>query len=148
MTIAGATIGVGEIARVLVSLGVVFAIMAVAVKVLRSRGIAFGGARALRRPRGDCELVARQGLSRSSSVALVRVGERFLVIGVGDSSVTLLTEGDREAFGLAAMEPERAPEVATSVTEAARTAPQRGLTPASPWKMLLDTMRDRTVRHA
>jgi flagellar protein FliO/FliZ len=56
---------------------------------LSSRRLA-GGPRALVRVRG------RQALSRTSSVAVVEVGSRLLVIGVSDGGVRLLTELDPE----------------------------------------------------
>ncbi|MGZ4436866.1 MAG: FliO/MopB family protein [Nocardioidaceae bacterium] len=47
-----------------------------------------GGSRALVRVRG------RQALSRTSSLAVVEVGSRVLVVGVSDGGVRLLTELD------------------------------------------------------
>ena len=49
-----------------------------------------GGSRSLVRVRG------RQALSRTSSVAVVEVGNRVLVLGVADTGVRLLTELDPE----------------------------------------------------
>ena len=49
-----------------------------------------GGSRSLVRVRG------RQALSRTSSLAVVEVGSRVLVVGVSDGGVRLLTELDPE----------------------------------------------------
>ncbi|GGK96424.1 hypothetical protein Ppa06_65590 [Planomonospora parontospora subsp. parontospora] len=46
---------------------------------------------------GLLTVVARQQLSRNSSVAVVRVTDRALVLGVTDGQVTLLAEADLEA---------------------------------------------------
>ena len=43
---------------------------------------------------GHLSVIARQQLSRNSSVAIVRVTDRALVLGVTDGQVTLLTETD------------------------------------------------------
>lgn len=40
------------------------------------------------------EVCARRSLSRSSSLTLVRVGERTLLLGVGEAGVQVLAEGD------------------------------------------------------
>lgn len=40
------------------------------------------------------EITSRKQLTKSSSIALVRAGERHLLIGVSDSGVSLLAEGD------------------------------------------------------
>ncbi|MFN8025644.1 MAG: hypothetical protein U0W40_04585 [Acidimicrobiia bacterium] len=110
------------------------------------------------------------GPTRSSSVALVPVGEQFLVLGATSSSVTLHQRGDR-AFGLRPRRAEGAHArrpgytadtidvvpVATGTTgstgstssadlEVARTAPRDAYASAPAWKMFLDTMKDRTVR--
>jgi flagellar protein FliO/FliZ len=49
------------------------------------------------RAAGPLAVLARQQLSRSSSVAVVRVGDKALVIGVTDTQVSLLGEADLTA---------------------------------------------------
>ena len=112
--------------RLAVSLGVVFALMAVAGKVLRRRGLGTRGTTATSR----IEVLARQGLGRTSSVQLVRVGGRTLVLGVTETNVTVLGEADplllEAELALLPSEPE------TPVTP--------GLGP------LLELLKDRTTR--
>ena len=75
--------------RLAASLGMVVAIILVAAKVLRRRG----GLRLGRSASGPrLDVLDRTSLSRSASVAVVRVGGRGLVVGITDQSVTLLTE--------------------------------------------------------
>ena len=76
--------------------------------VARTGARRLGGARSLMKVR------ARQSLSRTASLAVVEVGDRVLVVGVGDGGVRLLTELDPAA--LEATEPEPA-------SAAAATAP-------------------------
>jgi flagellar biogenesis protein FliO len=124
--------------RLVVSLGIVVALMLLATKVVRKRG--YGGsvaAPARGAPSTSVEVLARRGLSRNSSVVVVRAGGRNLVLGVSDNNVTLLSEADE-----AAVEQELA-----EVMPAPRTGPARGAQGAgSAWKVLLDQMRERTVR--
>ena len=67
----------------------------------------WGLARLVRRPLGGrgagaLAVLARQPLTRGASVAVVRVGERALVLGVTDQNVTLLAEADPAAIEAAA----------------------------------------------
>lgn len=76
--------------RVLCSLTVVF-------------GLLWALARLARRPLGSrggglVTVVARQQLSRGSSVAVVRVADRALVLGVSDAGVSLLADADATLF--------------------------------------------------
>jgi len=71
--------------RVVVSLGVVLAVVAGAAAVLRRSGVVGTtgmSKRGLRRRHVPLEVIARHGLSRGSSVAVVRLGDRALVLGV------------------------------------------------------------------
>ncbi len=72
--------------RVVVSLGVVLGLFWLAARA-GSRRFS-GGSRTLVRVRG------RQPLSRTASLAVVEIGSRVLVVGVGDGGVRLLTELD------------------------------------------------------
>ncbi|GIF11064.1 FliO/MopB family protein [Actinoplanes teichomyceticus] len=63
----------------------------------------WGLARALRRPfggrgYGTLTVLNRQQLSRSSAVAVVRVADRALVLGVTDQQISYLGETELEAF--------------------------------------------------
>jgi len=66
-------------------------------------GLLWGLARLARRPLGGrgggmLEVLARQQLSRGSSVAVVRVADRALVLGVSDAGVSLLASADLTQF--------------------------------------------------
>ena len=111
--------------RLAISLGVVFALMAVAGKVLRRRGLGTRGTTATSR----IEVIARQGLGRSSSVQLVRVGGRTLVLGVTDTHVSVLGEADPLLL-----------EAELALTPAAAE-------PVTPgWGPLVELLKDRTAR--
>ncbi len=122
--------------RVVVSLGVVLAIMAGAAAVLRRSGVV--GGRSPRRR--TAQVVSRQGLGRSSSVTVVRVGERALVLGVTESSVNLLGEVDAAKLEL---------EEAVGPEAPGTASPGSGFPPAAfAWKAVLENLRDRTVRRS
>jgi flagellar protein FliO/FliZ len=112
--------------RLLVSLAVVFALMAVAARIARRRGLGSSGTSATTR----IEVLARQGLGRSSSVQLVRVAGRTLVLGVTDASVQVLGEADPL---LLAAEQALTP-------DPAEARPQQG------WGALVEALQARTVR--
>jgi flagellar biogenesis protein FliO len=122
-------------ARLFISLAVVLGLMIMAGKLLRGRTAGGMGRRTRIAP---IEVLARQGLGRSSSVALVRAGGRVLVLGVTDSQVNVLAEGDE----LALVEEDR--------PEAQWTAlPGNGTDRSSwTWKTMLDTAREKTVRRS
>lgn len=112
-------------------------------------GLMWGLARLARRPRagragGTLAVLARQQLSRSASVAVIRVVDRALVIGVTDGQINLLTETD-----LAALEEHAAPAAVREpvVLETARPSALAGsaLSPAT-WRQAVNALRDRTVR--
>lgn len=115
--------------RVVIALVVVVALMLVFSSYLK-KGSGIGG---IGRKRGAIEIVARQGLSRNASIALVRTGNRALVLGVTDTNVTLLLDSD--------------PEDLIEEPELLGTAAQGEPSGSFPtWKTLIDSMRDRTVR--
>jgi flagellar protein FliO/FliZ len=113
--------------RLLVSLAVVFALMAVAARAARRRGLGSSGSS----PTTRIEVLARQGLGRSSSVQLVRVAGRTLVLGVTDASVQVLGEAD--PLLLAAEQ---------ALTPAPAEARQPG------WRPLVEALQARTVRRS
>jgi flagellar protein FliO/FliZ len=109
----------------------------------------WGLARLVRRPLGGrggpLGVLARQALSRNASVAVVRVDDRALVLGVTDTHVTLLSEADLEAFEPAddAVLPPRAARHAAPDEH----GPLAGsvLSPTT-WTQTLEFFRDRTSR--
>jgi flagellar protein FliO/FliZ len=130
-------------------------------------------ARASRKPlkaraAGAVAVLARQQLSRNSSVAVLRVADRALVVGVTETQVTLLTETDLAAITEALQPAETVSRTPVDLTEglqsdgiAATGAREPDLTPVpggrggalagsalSPatWKQAVDLLRERTAR--
>ena len=126
--------------RVVVSLGVVLAVMAASAAVLRRSGVVGAGPagrRGMRRRAMPIEVIARHGLSRTSSLAVIQLGERALVLGVTEHQVTLLTEIDPAELAAP-------PELDDTVGPAGP-----GIGPGTlPWKVALDQLRERTVRRS
>jgi flagellar protein FliO/FliZ len=125
-------------------------------------GLMWGLARVARRPlsgrrgTGSLAVLTRQQLSRGSSVTVVQVADKALVLGVTDQQVSLLAETDLEAF-------EKHPHGA-GPRSAAACEPDAVLPPAYPgaqphgaldgsvlsprtWISTLNFLRDRTTRH-
>ena len=121
---------VALLARLAVSLGVVFGLMMLAARLLRRRGLSPGAAKATSR----IEVLARQGLGRSSSVQLVRVGGRTLVLGVTDAAVSVLAEADPLL-----LEAELA--LAPAAVTAGAEPPQK-----PGWGPFLEYLKERTAR--
>lgn len=121
---------VALLGRLAVSLAVVFALMALAGKMLRRRGMGTKGTGATSR----IEVLARQGLGRTSSVQLVRVGGKTLVLGVTETTVSVLGEADPLL-----LEAELALEQAAS-----DDTDDKPVTPG--WGPLLELLKERTVR--
>lgn len=131
-------VSVGELfVRLVVSLGVVIAIMAASAWALKrlTNGNLAGGVRGRTGRPVRIEVLARQSLGRRSSVALVRAGERGLLLGVTDQHVTLLAETTADEL---------------VIEEAPRTVPLPGdpQVVGSPWRNLTDALRERTVRRS
>jgi flagellar protein FliO/FliZ len=130
------------LARLVLSLGVVLALMLGAAFVLRKRG----GGMFRRGSSGlPLEILARQTLARTASVQVVRVGDRAVVLGVTEQSVSYITEGDPSEFE---------PDVAVDLTMASapgssadRTARSGGGNRlGSSWNGVLDSLRDKSTR--
>ena len=120
-------------ARLIFSLAVVMGLMWAAATMLRRRGM--GGLSKSRTPRGaDIEQLSRRHMGRNSSIAVIRVGEKAMVVGVTDQRITKLDDAEVDEIDL---------------NEGANwTAPSGALpSPATAWKAMLDQLRNRTVRH-
>jgi flagellar protein FliO/FliZ len=85
--------------RIAFSLLVVFGLLGGLAKLARRPLSGRGG--------GLLRVVARQQLSRGSAVAVVRVADRALVLGVSDAGVTLLADADPDLFDEEPSAPER-----------------------------------------
>lgn len=135
------------LARLVVSLGVVLGLMWLAAKLLARQS---GGGRSLRGSRPvPIQVLARSSLSKNTSVAVVQAAGKALIVGITDSQVTLLGEGDLEALN----PPVEEEDPATTITAAARTRspwamPNAGTAAFSPWTATLETLRDRTARRS
>jgi flagellar protein FliO/FliZ len=125
---------VALLGRLAVSMAVVLTLLGLAAKLLRRRGLGGTGGGSTR-----IEVLARHGLGRTSSVQLVRVAGRTLVLGVTDTSVSLLGEG--EALGLEVADPSRTGSPVSQLVPAPRSGAQR-----PGWGPLLEAVKDRTAR--
>ena len=154
-----------EVGRVLLSLAVVLALLWVAARVLR---------RGQRRTQHGVvvDVLARQPLAQRASVAVVKVGDRALVLGVTESRVELLAEqplsalldagedvshvvatvDDAPGLSLPSSGVTGAPVTPLPTRSARRAdaAPQgplagSALSPAT-WSKALDVVREKTVR--
>ncbi|GAA4593799.1 flagellar protein FliO/FliZ [Actinoplanes octamycinicus] len=127
----------------------------------------WGLARALRRPfgkssHGQLAVLNRQQLSRGSSVAVVRVADRAMVLGVTDQQISYLGEAELEMFETPhaehrdhlVLEPTELIEVDGTTTTlpgrhpAAPTGPAQHGSILSPktWSSTLEFLRERTTR--
>ncbi len=129
---------VALLSRLALSMAVVLSLLFVAARVVRRRGLSSGRAGAVT---GRIEVLARQGLGRASSVQLVRVGGKTLVLGVTESSVSVLTEADplllEAELALAAVE-----------TADADSPHRPGASQKPGWGPLIEMLKERTVRHS
>ncbi|GAA0609496.1 hypothetical protein GCM10009547_09490 [Sporichthya brevicatena] len=159
------TDNVALLLRVGFSFTLVLGLMWVAARVLKNRTSG--------RPTDTVEVLARTQLGRGSSVAVLRIGDRALVLGVTEKSVVQLGEEIRDLSSLrgrtvaevlpAATEHDistvralfTGDDISTGSRSAAPSAPQamagQGalagsiLSPAT-WRMGMDALRERTVR--
>jgi flagellar protein FliO/FliZ len=136
--------------RLVLSLAFVAGVLLFATHLAKKRGLGQGS--------GLIEVVARQRMGRTSSVSVIRVAGRVLVVGATDDTVTLLTEVDDEDLDAAlAAQGTALPGGAA----ADGTAPRAGLaarTGSGPlagsvldrgsWTSVVQELRDRTVRRS
>jgi flagellar protein FliO/FliZ len=135
--------------RMLLSLVVVLVLLFIAARFTR-RG----------RPRGggpEITVLSRVTVGSKASVAVVRLADRALVVGVTDQSVTLLTEGPASELIPATETPAQSTRVvrravtdealagADAVPASARPLEGSALSPAT-WRRTVDAVRDLTVR--
>jgi flagellar biogenesis protein FliO len=136
----------------------------VGTKSTGTESVASPAPRRVRRPRAArrrnrLEVLARQPLGKTASVAVVRVAGRTLLIGVTDTAVQLLSEVDAAAFDesdaqldhateLNVLSELRIPEARATQPVAEAPATQSITTAAAAGISVLDLLRERTVRRA
>jgi flagellar protein FliO/FliZ len=134
---------IGMFARLLFSLAIVIGLMWIAAQQLRKRG--YGGVGAKRPGAGvQVELLARRSMGRNSSIAVVRVGDRSMVVGVTDHQINSLGDVDIDEIDLESATWTATPALPAPAS-AASTSNGAG-TPTSPWKTMLEQMRSKTTR--
>ncbi len=136
--------------RLVLSLGFIAAVLVFASRLAKKRGLGQGN--------GLIEVVARQRMGRASSVSVLRVAGRVLVIGSTDEQVTLLAEMEEsevETALAAAPRPGTTEDAAGNLVPAPRRAlgaqHSSGRLAGSvfdrgAWTSLVQDLRDRTVR--
>jgi flagellar protein FliO/FliZ len=123
------------IIRLLLSLVFVGVVLWFAARLAKKRGLGQGN--------GLIEVVARQRMGRASTVSVVRVAGRVLVVGATEEQVTLLAEVDGDAVEEALQERQAAvrPATATAPGALAGSVLDRGT-----WTTVVQQLRERTVR--
>ena len=147
---------VALVGRLLISLAVVLCLMwLIARRMKRSVGHGKNGKL--------IELLSRQQLTRSSSVAVVRVLDQGLILGVTDGQVAVLGEIELDAIQdlIAANEATKAPRTARPVRAPRQAQPHSpaAVNPATQrpalagsalslgtWRQTVDSLRDLTAR--
>lgn len=152
-----------SLVQALLRVVLVFALLAVTLHVvgrMTGRRPGRGGVvlrRGSMRERRAVEVIDRQSLGRTASLALVRIGDRHVALGVTDQRVSLLAEvphldsADRPSAtasfrsspaGLAAARGRPVVDLSERIPAArTRTADIR-----RPWRDLIEDLRERTVR--
>ena len=141
------------IVRLVLCLAFVGGVLLFASRVAQKRGL--GG------NTGVIEVVARQRMGRASSVSVLRVAGRVLVVGSTEEQVTLLAEveDDELRTAMAAAAPVRTPaEAGTSELEPGRVAVPTARSGSGAlagsvldrgtWTTVVSELRERTVRRS
>lgn len=133
--------------RLVLSLGLIAAVLVFASRLAKKRGLGQGN--------GLIEVVARQRMGRASSVSVLRVAGRVLVVGSTDAQVTLLAEMEEDEVRSAlAASPHAAVEGTDGLVPVPRPALGAGgsgrlagsVLDRGAWTSLVQDLRDRTVR--
>ena len=120
--------------RMIGSLAVVAVLIWALTKLARTRGLG--------RPAQDLiDIRAQRGLSRNTSIILVQVGAKNLLLGVADGGVRVLSEGDELMITRVEDDPDDTPGGNPALSPVVTGGP-RALTSGR----VLDRLRDRTVR--
>ncbi|NEK57817.1 FliO/MopB family protein [Geodermatophilus sabuli] len=132
--------------RLVLSLAFVGAVLWFAARVAKKRGLGQGN--------GLIEVVARQRMGRASTVNVVRIAGRVLVVGATEEQVTLLAEVDGDAVEAALEERHAAVRTTTEGADGVRAPVARPSTGAlagsvfdrAGWTTIVAQLRERTVR--
>jgi flagellar protein FliO/FliZ len=137
----------GLVLRLVLSLAAVVGLMWVAARVMRGQLTRGQG--------GALEVVARQQVGRGASIAVVRVADQALVLGVTENKVTLISAADLGAVqaAQATAEEERIAVRSPVDADGVRSRPgesggrlQGSIVSPATWKQAVDVIRDRTAR--
>lgn len=138
--------------RVTLSLAFIVGLMWIVTRAMRKSPMA--------RSNGAIEIIARQQLDRKAGLALIKVGDRAVLVGFTEHQVTMLGEHDvpempapletRTTIDIsesAGSDLDHAAQRATSHRRASDKSPLAGsvLSPTS-WKQTVEAFREKTVR--
>ncbi|MGY1843072.1 FliO/MopB family protein [Modestobacter sp. SYSU DS0875] len=139
--------------RLVLSLAFVAGVLLFAARIAKKRGLGQGT--------GVIEVVSRQRMGRASSVSVLRVAGRVLVVGSTEEQVTLLAELEDEELQTALAAQARPHAAASDVETAALPAtrvPALARSSSGPlagsvldrgaWTTVVQELRDRTVRRS
>lgn len=134
---SGSTDMAGLLIRLVCSLAVVVGLLML---LARLAGRRFQG-----RAGAPIQVIHKQPLSRGSSVAVVSVGTRVLVLGTTEHQVSLLTEVEPDEVGIDLTEPEPGLEPATGTgREGAEVLPLAGsILSAQTWRQALSAAQSK-----
>lgn len=125
--------------RMIVGLAVVLGLLVVGTRVARGR--------VGRTTTVDIKICGRQVLSKASSIAVVRVGGRHLLLGVNDSSISLLAEGDDLVSSPVSTSPEPVlPAAPTPTPTADSPATIDGADVVDVRNSVIEALRQKTIR--
>ncbi|SHN64929.1 flagellar protein FliO/FliZ [Geodermatophilus obscurus] len=125
--------------RLVLSLVFIGGVLWFAARVAKKRGIGQGN--------GLIEVVARQRMGRASSVSVVRIADRVLVVGSTEEQVTLLAEVDGDVVEEAIAERRlAAAQPALSGGPAGPGALAGSVFDRNGWTTFVSQLRERTVR--
>jgi flagellar biogenesis protein FliO len=142
----------GLLLQLVASLGGVLGLIWLLARTAQKRGWMSGGTNSAK----PIRVVARHGLTKTTSLAVVQVGDRELLLGVGAQGVNVLLE-DEAGFLLASTETRTVGRRARThgLAAVSTTTPMaadgsvatEGFSPSSARTPMLDRLRARTVRH-
>ena len=122
--------------RLVLSLAFIAAVLWFAARFAQKRGLGQGN--------GLIEVVARQRMGRASSVSVVRIADRVLVVGSTEEQVTLLAEVDGDVIEEAIAE--RRPAASQPAPAGAPGALAGTVFDRNGWTTFVTQLRERTVR--